>query len=127
MAMRHNGFPRDPAGWTLAALVVFGLSGCASRAPAPLAFHAPPPCAFATCKTDTSSLAKVTAVAVGADLHQVAVIEAQPQFNGAVMIWRATVAGKPYVCRQGRDPATGSVHYVTCQPSHDKGPLKAFP
>jgi hypothetical protein len=113
--------------WALSSAFAYALTGCASHAPASLAVHAPTPCAFATCKTDTPSLAKVTADAVGAQLRQVAVIEAEPQFNGAVVIWRATVAGKPYVCRQGRDPATGSVHYVTCQPSHAKGPLKAFP
>jgi hypothetical protein len=84
-------------------------------------------CAFATCATDMPSLARITASAVGTGLEQVAVVEAEPQFNGAVLIWRATVAGKTYVCKEGRDPATGVVHYVTCQPSRDTGPLKAFP
>jgi hypothetical protein len=89
--------------------------------------RAPPPCAFATCGTDKPSLAKATASAVGVALEKVAIVEAEPQFNGAVLIWRATVGAKTYVCKQGRDPATGAVHYVTCLPSRDTGPLKAFP
>ncbi len=125
--MGQNALRRNRIGRALAVLTAYGLGGCAIHPPTPSALHASPSCAFATCKTDKPSLAKITAAAVGAELEEVAVVEAEPQFNGAVLIWRATVAGKTYVCKQGRDPATGTVHYVTCQPSNAKGPLKAFP
>jgi hypothetical protein len=112
--------------WAAVGAVAYGLAGCATRGPAPQAQRAPA-CAFATCGTDKPSLAKATAANVGVEPEKVVVIDAEPQFNGAVLVWRATVSGKTYACKQGRDPATGAVHYVTCLPSRDTGPLKAFP
>ncbi|MHB8285098.1 MAG: hypothetical protein ACYDD1_10520 [Caulobacteraceae bacterium] len=124
---RPNLSPGAFAAGAAAGVLGFGLAGCANHALTPTAVHTPPPCAFATCGTDRPSLAKATASAVGVELEKVAIIEAEPQFNGAVLVWRATVSGKTYACKQGRDPATGAVHYVTCLPSRDTGPLKAFP
>ena len=109
-----------------AALCAAAMSGCATHAPSP----APPPvarCDFASCGMDAASLVKITADAIGKPATAVSILQAEQQFSGAVLIWRADVAGRQYDCKEGRGAKDHAVHYVDCRPSSDKGPLKAFP
>ncbi len=108
------------------ALATLALAGCASPHPR-LGRPTPPPCPFATCGSDASSLARLTAGQLGVRPDQVQVAELQPQFAGAVLVWRAHALGRTYDCREGRDPRSGAVHYVDCRPSSDKAGLNAFP
>lgn len=113
----------------LAALLICAaaLSGCITKTPVAVNAKPPATCAFATCGMDAASLAKVTADAVGTTPDKIGITQVEPQFAGAVLVWRAAVAGKPYACKEGRDPKDHVVHYVDCQPSTETGPLKAFP
>jgi len=78
------------------------------------------------------SLAKVTAADLQTALNTVVIGEIQPQFNGAVLVWRATAGGRAYLCREGRDAGQAAgVHYVDCRRIQEGAPepasLKAFP
>ncbi len=119
--------PRLGAG-LVAAATMLGLAGCAGPA-ARLATPAVKPCAYAACGMDALSLAKVTAADLQAPLDAVIIGDIQPQFNGAVLVWRATARGHAYLCREGRD--ADEVHYVDCRRARPAAPqaasLKAFP
>jgi hypothetical protein len=74
----------------------------------------------------------VTAADLQTPQDSVLIGEIEPQFNGAVLVWRATARGHAYLCREGRDTGEGgAVHYVDCRRTRESGPkptsLKAFP
>jgi hypothetical protein len=115
-----------------AATLALGLGGCMTpraRLGSPVSKRG---CVYAACGSDAESLAKVTAANLQTALETVAIDAIQPQFSGAVLVWRATVKGRAYLCREGRDPGdVGGVHYVDSRRTQATSPepasLKAFP
>jgi hypothetical protein len=111
--------------------MALGLAACAAPI-ARMATPVPQPaCSYAACGTDAQSLAKVTAASLQTTPETIVIGMVQPQFNGAVLVWRARVKDRSYLCREGRDPGeAGAVHYVDCR-RQSGGPqpasLKAFP
>ncbi len=125
---------RRGAGWlapaalapaALAAALAAALGGCATNRTS--ASRRPLPCPFETCGGDAASLARLTAEQLGEPAQAVQVAAVQPQFAGAVLVWRAHASGKVYDCREGRDPRTGAVHYVDCPTVQRQGRPQRLP